>query len=143
MRIQDVFHLERVLAIHLGADQYALLTDRKINSIAPKIQEVFSCRMSRPAITSHAMIQSVARGARRRRDSELRAMLEQRYRELSSQIRGSIRDGRTQDARASLVNDSNEVPDAPVESEIDLALTQLRAEMLHRVAAALSRLDEG
>ena len=31
----------------------------------------------------------------------------------------------------------------PVDSEIDLALTQLRAEMLHRVAAALSRLDEG
>jgi len=58
-------------------------------------------------------------------------------------IRDSIRDGRTQDARASLVNDSNEVPDAPAESEIDLALTQLRAEMLHRVAAALSRLDEG
>ena len=89
------------------------------------------------------MIQSVARGARRRRDSELRARLEQRYRELSSQIRGSIRDGRTQDARASLVNDSDEVSDAPVESEIDLALRQLRAEMLHRVAAALSRLDEG
>ena len=65
-------------------------------------------------------------------------MLEQRYRELSSQIRGSIRDGRTQDARASLVNDSNEVPDAPAESEIDLALTQLRAEMLHRVAARLA-----
>ena len=70
-------------------------------------------------------------------------MLEQRYRELSSQIRGSIRDGRMQDARASLVNDSNEVPDAPVESEIDLALTQLRAEMLHRIAAALARLEEG
>jgi DnaK suppressor protein len=89
------------------------------------------------------MVHTVARGARRRRDSELRAMLEQRYRELSSQIRGSIRDGRTQDARASLVNDTNEVSDAPVESEIDLALTQVRAEMLHRVAAALSRLDEG
>jgi DnaK suppressor protein len=90
------------------------------------------------------MVQSVARGVRRRRrDSELRAMLEQRYRELSSQIRGSIRDGRTQDARASLVNDSNEVSDAPVESEIDLALTQLRAEMLHRIAAALARLEEG
>jgi len=114
-----------------------------MKSIAPKIQEVFSCRMSRPAIPLRAMVQTVARGARRRRDSELRAMLEQRYRELSSQIRGSIRDGRTQDARASLVNDGNEVPDAPVESEIDLALTQLRAEMLHRIAAALSRLDEG
>ena len=89
------------------------------------------------------MIQSVARGARRRRDSELRAMLEQRYRELSTQIRGSIRDGRMQDARSALVNDSDEVPDAPAESEIDLALTQLRAEMLHKVAAALSRLEEG
>ena len=99
--------------------------------------------MSRPAIPLRAMVQTVARGARRRRDSELRAMLELRYRELSSQIRGSIRDGRTQDARASSVNDSNEVPDAPTESEIDLALTQLRAEMLHRIAAALSRLDEG
>ena len=68
-------------------------------------------------------------------------MLEQRYRELSSQIRGSIRDGRTQDARASIVSDSNEVPDAPVESEIDLALTQLRAEMLpgwRRVLRTLS-----
>ena len=70
-------------------------------------------------------------------------MLEQRYRELSTQIRGSIRDGRMQDARSALVNDSDEVPDAPAESEIDLALTQLRAEMLHKVAAALSRLEEG
>ena len=70
-------------------------------------------------------------------------MLEQRYRELSSQIRGSIRDEHTQDARASSVNDSDEVPDGPAESEIDLALTQLRAEMLHKVAAALVRLDQG
>ena len=74
-------------------------------------------------------------------------MLEKRYRELSSQIKGSIRDGRTQDAhgdvKATLINDSSEVPGGTVESEIDLALTQLKAEMLQRVAAALTRLEEG
>lgn len=74
-------------------------------------------------------------------------MLEKRYRELSSQIKGSIRDGRTQDAnadvKATLINDSSEVPGGTVEGEIDLALTQLKAEMLQRVAAALSRLEEG
>jgi len=58
-----------------------------MKSIAPKIQEVFSCRMSRAAIPSHAMAQTVARGARRRRDSELRVMLEQRYRTLQSNQR--------------------------------------------------------
>lgn len=74
-------------------------------------------------------------------------MLEKRYRELSSQIKGSIRDGRTQlinaDAKAPLINDSSEVPGGTVEGELDLALTQLRAEMLQRVASALTRLDEG
>jgi len=74
-------------------------------------------------------------------------MLEKRYRELSSQIKGSIRDGRMQDAtanvKAPLINDSSEVPGGAVEGEIDLALTQLRAEMLQRVAAAISRLEEG
>ena len=74
-------------------------------------------------------------------------MLDKRYRELSSQIKGSIRDGRMQDAtanvKATLINDSSEVPGGAVEGEIDLALTQLRAEMLHRVAAAISRLEEG
>jgi RNA polymerase-binding transcription factor len=84
---------------------------------------------------------------RTRRYKELRAMLEKRYRELSSQIKGSIRDGRTQDVNAdvkgTLINDSSEVPGGTVEGEIDLALTQLRAETLQRVAAALSRLEEG
>jgi DnaK suppressor protein len=74
-------------------------------------------------------------------------MLQKRYRELSSQIKGSIRDGRTQagnaDAKAPLINDSSEVPGGNVEGELDLALTQLRGEMLQRVAAALTRLDEG
>jgi DnaK suppressor protein len=83
---------------------------------------------------------------RSRRYNDLRAMLEKRYRELSSQIKGSIRDGRTQldaDAKAPLINDSSEVPGGNVEGELDLALTQLRAETLQRVATALTRLDEG
>jgi len=74
-------------------------------------------------------------------------MLEKRYRELSSQIKGTIRDGRTQDisasAKAPLIDDGGEVPGATAEGELDMALTQLRAEMLQRVAAALIRLDEG
>ena len=85
--------------------------------------------------------------SRGRRYNELRAMLEKRYRELSSQIKGSIRDGRTQlvnaDAKAPLINDSSEVPGGAVEGELDLALTELRAEMLQRVAAAITRLEEG
>jgi DnaK suppressor protein len=89
---------------------------------------------------------SVARVTRGRRYNQLRAMLEKRYRELSSQIKGSIRDGRVEaqaDSKAALLGDGGEVPDAAAESELDLALTQLKAEMLQRVAAALSRLDEG
>ena len=92
------------------------------------------------------MAKSVAH-TRSRRYKELRAMLEKRYRELSSQIKGSIRDGRMQDVngdvKAPLINDSSEVPGGTVEGELDLALTELRAEMLQRVAAALTRLDEG
>jgi DnaK suppressor protein len=92
------------------------------------------------------MIKSVAHTPSRRY-KELPAMLDKRYRELSSQIKGSIRDGRMQDAtanvKAPLINDSSEVPGGAVEGEIDLALTQLRAEMLQRVAAAISRLEEG
>ena len=74
-------------------------------------------------------------------------MLDKRYRELSSQIKGSIRDGRTQgitaDVKAPLINDSSEVPGGTAEGEIDLALTQLKGETLQRVVAALSRLEEG
>src|SRR5262245_14928821 len=92
------------------------------------------------------MAKSVAQ-KRTRRYNELREMLQKRYRELSSQIKGSIRDGRMQDVnadvKAPLINDSSEVPGGTVEGELDLALTELRSEMLQRVAAALTRLDEG
>jgi DnaK suppressor protein len=88
------------------------------------------------------MVKTVAQ-RNHRRYHELRTMLEQRYRELASQIKGGIRDGRTQDTRASLPGDDNETPDASVEGEIDLAVIELKADMLHRVSTALSRLDEG
>jgi len=91
------------------------------------------------------MGESVAR--RRRRYEALRAMLEKRYRELASQIRGRIRDGRAQDfgtvLKAPLSSDSGEVPETTVDDDIDLALTELKTETLRSVAAALTRLDEG
>ena len=74
-------------------------------------------------------------------------MLEKRYRELASQIRGRIRDGRAQDfgsdLKVPLSSDSGEVPETAVDDDIDLALTELKAETLRGVAEALTRLDEG
>jgi DnaK suppressor protein len=88
------------------------------------------------------MIKTITQG-NHRRQRELRAMLEKRYRELSSQIKGNIRDGRVADAKATPISDGSDVPDASVEGEIDLTLIELRADMLQRVSAALIRLDEG
>ena len=74
-------------------------------------------------------------------------MLEKRHRELASQIKGRIRDGRAQDIttdlRGPLGSDSSDVPETAVDEDIDLALTELKAETLRSVGAALTRLDDG
>jgi RNA polymerase-binding transcription factor len=74
-------------------------------------------------------------------------MLEKRHRELASQIKGRIRDGRahdiTTDLKAPLGSDGTEVAETAVDDDIDLALTELKAETLRNVGAALTRLDEG
>lgn len=84
---------------------------------------------------------------RRRRQRDLRSLLEKRYRELASQVRGKIRearaDGATARAAAPLTAESDADVDAHVHGDIDLTIAQLKGDLLGRVAAALARLDEG
>jgi DnaK suppressor protein len=84
---------------------------------------------------------------RRRRQRDLRTQLEKRYRELASQVKGTIRearaDGATTRAAIPLTAESDADVDAHVHGDIDLTIAQLKGDLLGRVAAALARLDEG
>jgi DnaK suppressor protein len=76
-----------------------------------------------------------------RRNADLRQMLTVRRREIRHEVQSRIRQGRAdrpQDAR-----DDVDLSDADVQGDIELALIQMRAEMLSRIDAALVRLDAG
>ena len=75
------------------------------------------------------------------RDTELRAMLTERLRLLQDDVQGRIREGRSD--RPTDVGDMVEYSDAATQSDIELALLQMRAEALVRVEEALARLDSG
>ncbi len=73
------------------------------------------------------------------RKTSLRLMLTERRRETSSKIQRRLRDGRTEHQRD--VHDGIDDSDADVQSDIELALQQMRSEMVVRIDEALIRLD--
>lgn len=76
-----------------------------------------------------------------KRHADLRRMLCERRREIQGGLSSRVRDGlaqRTSDAR-----DELERSDARVQGDIDLAVLQVRAQMLTRITEALKRLDTG
>lgn len=79
------------------------------------------------------------------RYAELRRILEERRREMVSEVQGKIRDVRTE-AAATPVNgvfDAAESSDADIQEDIELALIQMKAETLSRIDEALARLERG
>ena len=78
----------------------------------------------------------------KRRDHELRKILEDRRRELMYEVQGRIRDVRTDVAKERPVLDQGESAEVNIQEDIEFALIQAKAETLNKIDLALRRLDE-
>jgi DnaK suppressor protein len=81
----------------------------------------------------------------RDRYAELKRILEERRREIMSEVQDKIRDVRTEGANSTThgVLDAAETSEADIQDDIEFALIQMKAETLHKIEEALRRLDEG
>jgi DnaK suppressor protein len=79
------------------------------------------------------------------RYSDLKRMLEERRKEITSEVQGRIRDQREADAWGKVheVLDAGESSEADIQEDIEFALIQMKAETLTKINDALHRLDEG
>lgn len=84
-------------------------------------------------------------GISRSRYSELKQMLEERQRELQTEVQGKMRDVRTESwgSKASEVLDAVESSEADIQEDIEFALIQMKSETLHKINDALARLEQG
>jgi DnaK suppressor protein len=79
------------------------------------------------------------------RYEELKRMLEDRRREILSEVQSRIKDVRSDSARGVLnigVVDAEESSVSDIQEDIELALVQMKAETLNRINEALERLEE-
>ncbi len=78
------------------------------------------------------------------RYSELKRILEERRREILSEVKDKMRDVRAIGASGEGhgVLDSAEASEADIQDDIELALIQMKSETLHKIEEALARLDE-
>lgn len=78
------------------------------------------------------------------RYSELKRILEERRREILSEVKDKMRDVRAIGAsgEGQGVLDSAEASEADIQDDIELALIQMKSETLHKIEEALARLDE-
>src|SRR5215831_19855129 len=93
---------------------------------------------------THMSVHNHARMDQGRYD-ELKAILEERRREIMSEVQGRMRDVRAEGAGANGegVLDAAESSEADIQDEIEFALIQMKAETLNRIDEALRRLEEG
>ena len=77
------------------------------------------------------------------RYTELKAMLENRRNELTSEVHGKMRDVRAEGGKERDVLDQGESSEIDIQEDIELALIQMKAETLNKINEALRRLDEG
>jgi DnaK suppressor protein len=87
-----------------------------------------------------------ARGGQMARDryAELKRILEERRREILSEVHGKIRDVRTEGANSTThgVLDAAETSESDIQDDIEFALIQMKAETLTKIEEALRRLEE-
>ena len=81
--------------------------------------------------------------AKERRRHQLRSTLEVHGRELVVEVLGKIRDARGDRSKEREVMDEAETCEVDVQTEIDFALLELKAETLNAIDAAVSRIEEG
>jgi DnaK suppressor protein len=79
------------------------------------------------------------------RYAELRAILEERRREILSEVKEKMRDVRAEGAsgEGQGVLDAAEASEADIQDDIEFALIQMKSETLLKIEEALSRLEEG
>ncbi len=79
------------------------------------------------------------------RYSDLKRMLEERRKEILSEVQGRIRDQREADAwgKVNEVLDAGESSEADIQEDIEFALIQMKAETLTKINDALARLEGG
>jgi len=82
---------------------------------------------------------------RSRRYEDLKKILEDRRREILSEVQGKIRGVRaeTNQTKMNEVFDAGESSEADIQEDIEFALIQMKAETLNKINEALARLDEG
>ena len=83
------------------------------------------------------------KGAAKNRYKELRIMLEDRRRELMSEVQGRIRDVRSDGNKDRDVLDQGESSEVDIQEDIEFALIQMKSETLNKIDAALRRLEDG
>lgn len=74
---------------------------------------------------------------------ELKAMLEERRRELMHEVQGKIRNARADGNKERDVYDEGETSEVDIQDDIEFALIQMKTETLQRINEALGRLEEG
>jgi DnaK suppressor protein len=81
----------------------------------------------------------------RARYAELKGILEERRREILSEVKEKMRDVRAEGAfgEGQGVLDAAEASEADIQDDIEFALIQMKSETLAKIGEALSRLDEG
>ncbi len=79
------------------------------------------------------------------RYDELKKMLDERKREILSEVHEKIRDVRTENTFGKMneVLDAGESSEADIQEDIEFALIQMKAETLSKINEALARLEEG
>ena len=79
------------------------------------------------------------------RYAELKKILEERRREILSEVQDKMRGVRAEGAsgEAQGVLDAAEASEADIQDDIEFALIQMKAETLAKIGEALSRLEEG
>jgi DnaK suppressor protein len=83
------------------------------------------------------------KGAAKNRYNELKKMLEDRRRELVTEVQGRMRDVRSDAHKDRDVLDQGESSEVDIQEDIEFALIQMKSETLNKIDAALRRLDEG
>ena len=83
------------------------------------------------------------KGAAKNRYNELKKMLEDRRRELLSEVQGRMRDVRAEGNKERDVLDQGESSEVDIQEDIEFALIQMKSETLTKIDAALRRLEDG
>ena len=89
-------------------------------------------------------VTAVAADNKNARYAELRTILEDRRRDILSEVQGRIRGVRADGSeKPHEVMDPGETSEVDIQEDIEFALIQMKAETLNKINEALSRVEEG